>query len=59
MAAKLTKAQAEILIEFVSQNAYIYDPRERDHKDAKMIANVWSSVAKALNVPGACRPKAR
>ena len=52
MAAKLSRAQTEMLIEFVSQNVFVYDPKERDHKDAQRMANFWSSVAKELNVPG-------
>ena len=52
MATKLSKDTTEILIAIVSQNRFVFDPKERDHKDSQMFANFWSSVAKKLNVPG-------
>ena len=37
--------EIEQLIEVVRENRYIYDPKEKSHKDAQKSANFWATVA--------------
>ena len=38
----------ERLIEMVRENPCLYDPCDKDHMDALMTANIWSSICKKL-----------
>ena len=49
MAPKV-QINVEKLISLVENNPVIYDKRNRDHKDINVLANVWDSIANAMNI---------
>ena len=42
----------EMLIELVREREVIYNAKHESHMDATMLANVWESIAKTVNVEG-------
>ena len=42
----------EMLIELVREREFIYNAKYESHMDATMLANVWESTAKTMNVEG-------
>ena len=55
MINSLTAAEAiEVLIELVREREFIYwrNAKHGSHMDATMLANVWESIAKTVNVIG-------
>ena len=51
MAAEGSEA-IEMLIELVREQEFIYNAKHESHMDATMLANVWESIAKTVNVEG-------
>ena len=43
-----TYQETERLIELVRQNACLFDPTLPGYRDAQLVSNSWSSIAKAL-----------
>ena len=42
----------EMLIELVREREFINNAKHESHMDATMLANVWESIAKTVNVKG-------
>ena len=42
----------EMLIKLVREREFIYNAKHESHMDATMLANVWESIAKIVNVEG-------
>ena len=42
----------EMLIELVREREFIYNAKHESHMDATMLANVWESIARIVNVKG-------
>ena len=42
----------EMLIELVREREFIYNAKHESHMDGTMLANVWESIAKTVNVEG-------
>ena len=41
-----------VLIELVREQEFIYNAKHESHMNATMLANVWESIAKTVNVEG-------
>lgn len=49
---QVDEAFGELLTNFVRQNPCLYDKTCKEYKDKKFVADTWSSIANACNMPG-------
>ena len=50
--ALLSSENTERLIELVRKNKVLYDLKDPGYHDADVLANVWESITKALEING-------